>query len=154
MRLRPFLSIAPVALCVASLAGCGSGEAPPPATPKAAAAPPPAAPEPGPTESVSRAAVDAAIKAGLGKFLANVEVEPSLDGKGKFVGWRVVALHGAMWEGVDLRVGDVVTRLNGFEIERDAQADKAFRSLAVASEIRVSLLRDGKPTELRFAIVE
>lgn len=105
-----------------------------------------------PKDSVSRDAVDATVAAGLGKFLANVEVEAQLD-KGKFVGWRIVALHGEMWKGVDLEVGDVVTRVNGFPIERDYEADKAFRSLAVASEIRVSYLRAGAPRELRFSIV-
>jgi type II secretory pathway component PulC len=59
-----------------------------------------------------------------------------------------------MWEGVDLKVGDVVTRVNGFKIERDYEANAAFKSLAVASEIRVSLIREGTPTEIRFAIEE
>ena len=59
-----------------------------------------------------------------------------------------------MWEGVDLKVGDVVTRVNGFKIEREHEANAAFKSLAVASEIRVSIVRDGAPAEIRFAIEE
>ncbi len=106
-----------------------------------------------PKDSVSREAVDTAVAGGLGKFLTHVEVDPELDDKGKFVGWRIAALHGDMWKGVDLQVGDVVTRVNGFPIERDYQADKAFRSLGVASEIRVSLIRNGEKRELRFSIV-
>jgi type II secretory pathway component PulC len=136
------------------LAGCG-GSTPPPETPRHVAtveAPSPPS-EPQPKDKVPRASVDAALKAGLGRFLANVEVEPQLE-KGKFVGWKIVELRGSMWEGVDLKVGDVVTRVNGFKIERDYEADAAFKSLAVASEIRVSLIREGAPTELRFAIEE
>ncbi len=106
-----------------------------------------------PKDSVSREAVDTAVAGGLGKFLTHVEVDPELDDKGKFVGWRVVALHGDMWKGVDVQVGDVITRVNGFPIERDYQADKAFRSLGVASEIRVSMIRNGEKRELRFSIV-
>ena len=45
-------------------------------------------------------------------------------------------------------------RVNGFPIERDDQANKAFKSLAVASEIRVAMIRDGKAAELRLAIIE
>lgn len=145
-----------VAFCVLSIvtvaAGCSTATPPisgPHDTPKPAAPPP----EPQPKDGIARSMVDRALKAGLGRFLAYVEIEPSLDDKHKFVGWRVVALHGS-WDGVDLAVGDVVLRVNGFPIERDDQANKAFQSLAVASEIRVALLRDGKPTELRLAIVE
>lgn len=150
--LRPLL---PALLLLATFVACTSDPAQShaPRAPKPSAAAP-APVEPGPKDSVSRAVVDAALKAGLGRFLSNVEVEASLDGKGKFVGWRVVQLHGEMWSGVDLQPGDVVTRVNGFKIEREIEADRAFKSLSVASEIRVTLLRDGKPVELRFAIVD
>lgn len=153
MRPSRFCLIASIVLPCCAAFGC-SKEAPAAASPVPAAEAPPPPPEPGPKEAVARADVDATVKGGLGRFLAHVEVEPSLDGKGKFVGWRIVELHGAMWTGVDLHKGDVVTSVNGFKIEREAEANKAFQSLAVASEIRVSLLRDGKPSELRFAIVE
>jgi len=137
-----------------AIAACGGSEAPPPATPKPAVVEPPPAPsEPGPKESVSRSSVDAALKAGLGKFLTHVEVEAQVE-KGKFVGWKIVELRGDMWSGVDLKTGDVVTRVNGFKIERDHEANAAFKSLAVASEIRVNVIREGKPVEIRFSIVE
>lgn len=142
-------------LVVALLVGCGGSE-PPPETPRprvaAAEAPPPPS-EPQPKEKVARATVDATLKAGLGKFLGNLEVEPQLE-KGKFVGWKIVELRGTMWEGVDLKVGDVVTRVNGFKIERENEANAAFNSLKVASEIRVSIIRDGAPSEIRFAITD
>jgi type II secretory pathway component PulC len=138
------------AVTVLGLAACSSATPPSaPASPPKPVAPPP---EPQPKEGIARSVVDRALKAGLGRFLGYVEIEPALDGK-KFVGWRVVALHGG-WDGVDLKVGDIVLRVNGFPIERDDQANKAFQSLAVASEIRVALIRDGKPAELRLAIVE
>jgi S1-C subfamily serine protease len=112
--------------------------------------------EPGPKDAVSRGSIDRAIKAGLGHFLSFLEIEAALDAKGKFVGWRVLELRGpkGTWDGVDLHAGDIVTSVNGFPIERDYQADKAFKSLGVASEIRVGLLRDGKKSELRFAILD
>ena len=113
----------------------------------------PAPSEPQPKDKVARASVDAALKAGLGKFLANLDVEPQLD-KGKFVGWKILELRGAMWEGVDIKVGDVVTRVNGFKIEREHEANAAFKSLGVASEIRINVIRDGQPIEVRFAIEE
>ena len=134
------------------VAGC-AGAPPPPTTSRLAYKEASLPPEPQPKDSVSREAVDATIAAGLGKFLQNVEVDAEIDDQGKFVGWKIVALHGDMWKGVDLQVGDVVTRVNGFVVEREHQADKAFRSLAVASEIRVTLIRKGEKREVRFSIV-
>jgi type II secretory pathway component PulC len=147
--MRPFAFVAALALTA-----CGSSSPVPEAPqPKLAEAPPAPPPEPQPKEKVARASVDAALKAGLGKFLGNLEVEAHLD-KGKFVGWKIVELRGDMWTGVDLKPGDVVTRVNGFKIEREHEANAAFKSLAVASEIRVSIIRDGQPVEVRFAIEE
>jgi hypothetical protein len=154
---------------LAVVAACAGGETPVPKHPTApaadpsasasASAAPAAAIDTGPRESVTRGAVLATIKSGLGRFLAFVEVQEVLETHGRkrvFVGWRVVALRGpaGSWDGVDLRVGDIVTAINGFPIEREMQADAAFRSLAVASEIRVSLVREGAPTELRLSIVD
>jgi hypothetical protein len=156
--LRPFLShllATGLALaCGVGVAAC-SGD-PPPQTPSHLKLPPKVEPvEQGPKDAIARATVDRAIKDGLARFLGNLDLEVVLV-KGKFVGWRVVELGGpkGAWDGVDLRVGDVVTSVNGFPIEREYQADKAFKSLAVASEIRVSLIRDGKPAELRLAIID
>lgn len=155
----------PVRFCLlaiftaASLLACGAS-APPPSSGRLSKTAPSvvAAPvEPGPRAWVARASVDRALKAGLGRVLANAEVDAQLDGARHFVGWRIVVLHDEpddMWKGVDLRVGDVVTAVNGFPLERPQQADRAFQSLRVSSEIRVSLLREGKPMELRIAIVE
>ena len=142
-----------VAALSAHAVACGGSEAPPPVTPKAKVEAPAPPVESGPKDAVARSSVDATLKAGLGKFLAHVEVEPQVD-KGKFVGWKIVELRGDMWDGVDLKPGDVVTRVNGFKIERDYEANAAFKSLSVASEIRVNVLREGKPLEIRFAIVE
>jgi type II secretory pathway component PulC len=74
---------------------------------------------------------------------------------GKFHGFRIAALHGAgFWTGIDLRPGDVVTSINGLPIERPEQAQVAFESLDVASELRVAYERQGQPRELVFAIVD
>ncbi len=150
--MRAFRLFVAAPLVVVAL-GCSSEAAPPPRRPLSADVVMPE-PEPQPKQAIARAVVDKAIKAGLGHFLAYVDVEAQVD-NGKFVGWKVIELRGpkGTWDGVDLRVGDVVVRVNGFKVERDYEADKAFKSLAVASEIRVTLLREGQPAELRLAIV-
>jgi type II secretory pathway component PulC len=138
------------------LCACG-GSSRPPAAPKAApsAAVPAAAPASS-AHTVVRSAIRAAVALGLGAFLQHVDLDdqPARLG-GKFRGFRIAALHGAeFWAGVDLKPGDVVTRINGFPIERPEQAQTAFESLQVASELRVSYDRDGEPREIVYAIVD
>jgi type II secretory pathway component PulC len=55
---------------------------------------------------------------------------------------------------VDLREGDVVTRVNGLPIERETEAFSAFQGLKQAKELTVALERDGQAKKLRFPIVE
>ncbi|MCC6214354.1 MAG: PDZ domain-containing protein [Polyangiaceae bacterium] len=102
---------------------------------------------------LERRDVDAAVAGGLGRFLGRVQLEPELDGQ-RFVGFRIVELRPfEWWEGVDLQPGDIVLRVNGQPIGRDTEAHAAFESLRTASELRVTLLRDGRRRELVLPIV-
>ncbi len=136
--------------------GCG-GEP----SPKAADSAPKSAPtttaamrsKPG---TVRRLALQETIAGGLGGFLQHVELsdEPMMR-QGQFVGFRVARLFPEdYWAGVDLRVGDVVSRVNGMPIERPEQALAAFRSLSGAKEILVDVEREGQKRQLRVPIEE
>ena len=145
-----------VAAAVA-LAACG-GAAPATAPTTAAAVKPPrVAPSVAPLDEhhLARSAVRDVVAQGLGSFLQHVEIapQPVLAG-GKFHGFRIAALHDAFWAGVDLKPGDVVTSVNGFPIEHPEQAQTAFDSLEVSSELRVAYERDGQPRELVYSIVD
>ena len=102
--------------------------------------------------TLRRTDVDALVCGGFGAFLSTVIVdEHPLFVSGKFHGFRLVDLAPA-WRTSGIRAGDVVTRVNGMPIERPEQALEAFRSLSVASELRVDYERDGEPHEVRYAI--
>ena len=74
---------------------------------------------------------------------------------GKFHGFRIAALRDdSFWAGVDINPGDVVVSVNGFPIEHPEQAQTAFESLDVASELHVAYERDGQPRDLVYAIVD
>ena len=111
---------------------------------------------PAPAGTLRRSEVRQALSAGLGAFLQNVtvDVDHPVFREGRFVGFRIAELRGAGWSGVDLKVGDVVTAVNGFSIERPEQAQQAFLSLAVASELRVDYEREGQPRSMRLAITD
>ena len=146
-------------LLAIGLSGCGSS--PPPTAPMVPAAQ--AMKEPlavavaadAPTKVLRRSAVHEVVAKGLGYFLQRVAIDDQpVFVAGKFHGFRIAALNGDGWRGIDLRPGDVVTHVNGFTIERPEQAMEAFKSLDVASELRVDYERDGVPRELRFSIVD
>jgi len=104
----------------------------------------------------ARSAVDAVVSEGLGMFLRRVDIDdqPVFVG-GKFHGFRIAGLRDPQfWNGVDLKPGDVVTSVNGFPIEHPEQAQTAFESLEVASELRVVVEREGHPRELVYPIVD
>jgi type II secretory pathway component PulC len=140
------------------LVACG-GQAPPPSAPvvttKAVGT---SGKVPGsalPANAIARSSVQAVLAAGPGAFLQTVTIDdhPVFLG-GKFHGFRIAALQGDSWKGIDLRPGDVVTRVNGFSIEHPEDAAEAFYSLRVSSELRVEYEREGEPHELRFGIVD
>jgi type II secretory pathway component PulC len=157
----------PFAIAVA-LCACGAATAPavtpPPGVaqrPATTAAQVAAAPTPPPPEAaggfrLKRSAVHGVVSQGLGVFLQHVELDDQpVRVDGKFHGFRVAVLRDAkFWNGVDLKPGDVITGVNGFPIERPEQAQTAFDSLEVASELRVSYERDGKPREIVYPIVD
>jgi len=139
--------------------GCGSS-APPAAQVASAPAPKPATPPAstsapaGPLTVLHRADVVNVVNAGFGTFLERVQVEPSLDA-GRFRGWTIVDLSPpAFWQAVDLKPGDVVTRVNGMPIERETEAWAAFEALKTASSLDVSYYRAGDERTLAYRIVD
>jgi type II secretory pathway component PulC len=141
---------------VVCAAACG-GSSHPAAAPAASAAdasvtdPAPSAPQP--ITSLKRANVKATIAQGLGAFLQNVSVEdwPVMH-DGKFYGFKIRTIN-AQWA-VDLKPGDVVTRVNGIVPEHPEEADAALRSLEKASSLKVDFERDGKAKTLELPIVD
>jgi type II secretion system protein C len=138
-------------------AACAGSEQAAPVVPAPAAKAAPAAPtSTAPDHTVPRSAVRAVVSEGLGMFLRRIQLDdqPVFVG-GKFHGFRIAALRDPQfWSGVDLKPGDVVTSVNGFPIEKPDQAETAFESLQVASELRVAVERDGQPRELVYPIVD
>ena len=142
-------------LAIVVIAACGGSSAPPRAEPSRALQPASSAEPPLPSRPgrLWRRDVVATLSRGLGDFLTRLQLEPFLAG-GKFRGWRIVRLAegDALWKGVDLAPGDVVTSVNGRPIERPEQALTAFQSLAVVPELRVTYERDGARRELVYPI--
>ena len=137
------------------LVGCGAAPEAPIAAPKSVAKAPvaqPAAPRP-PQGALFRDDVNALIDRGFPQFLQQVDVEPRLV-DGQFRGWSIVNLNPReFWAGVDLKPGDIVTRVNDLPIERDTEAFDVFESLKESDALRVAFQRDGQTRLLEYKIV-
>src|SRR5262245_34823353 len=113
----------PYALAFALLAplfgACTQAEAPPPKAPAKAeaSAAPSAAPRSAPMAPghVARADVERVLRQGPPWLLRRVVPEEVIRG-GKFIGWRILSMPDD-W-GIDLKSGDVVTKVNGLALER------------------------------------
>jgi hypothetical protein len=105
--------------------------------------------------ALKRSALLRVLDAGLGTWLGAVEVEPKIV-RGRFEGWLLRSLHAgeACWAGVDLRPGDVVSRVNHRPVEKPEQAHAVWSALRHAREISVDFVRGAEGHTLRFAIVD
>lgn len=148
-------SILPAALALSVMACAESTPTPKSveATPAKASAPSGPAAAPAPITSLKRAAVKETIAQGLGAFLQNVTVEdwPVMH-NGKFYGFKIRSLN-PDWS-IDLKPGDVVTRINGIVPEHPEEADAALRSLEKARALKVDYERDGKAKTIELPIVD
>jgi len=106
-----------------------------------------------PVGSVERREVEQTVEAGLGAFLQRLSVEPVIEGD-KFVGFRLVDIDPAMIrQGIDIQVGDVLTKANGHSLEVETEAFAAFEGLRTAKEIRLALRRNGRQQEVVIPII-
>lgn len=106
-------------------------------------------------DRLRRSAVKRTVDAGLGRWLQTVLVDPVL-ARGRFKGWIIRSLPDgdSCYAGLDLRAGDVVTRVNGQSIERPEEALAVWVALPTARDLVVDFLRDGSARTLRLGITD
>jgi type II secretory pathway component PulC len=106
-----------------------------------------------PITSLKRSDVKETIARGVGAFLQNVTVEdwPVMHG-GKFHGFKIKTIN-PDWN-VDIKPGDIITRVNGIVPEHPEEADAALRSLEKAPSLKIDFERDGQPRTLELPIVD
>jgi general secretion pathway protein C len=81
-----------------------------------------------------------------------VQIVPVLDG-GRLTGVRVSAgADMALINQMGLRAGDIVTAVNGAPVDSIARGQQIVDSLRNAASARVTVLRDGKPTDITISL--
>jgi hypothetical protein len=135
-------------------------DAPAPPVPASPASAAPASAAPGCSDFVRpgvlrRAAIVRVVDRGLGQWLSQVRVAPARTGR-KFTGWEIRELYpdDPCYRAVDLRAGDVVTRVNGASLEKPDEANQVFQGLRTAPGLDIELVRQGVPRRVSLAIVD
>jgi type II secretory pathway component PulC len=82
-------------------------------------------------------------------FIQHVQVRPTFR-SGKFAGWRILGYSGPG----PIKIGDVVTRINGAPIERPDEFMRVWGGLKGRASLVVELIRDGRPLALQYRIVD
>lgn len=98
--------------------------------------------------------MDGVLSAGIGAFLAGVQVEPAFDAD-RFTGWEIISFwpDEPRFATVDIIPGDVIKTVNGRSLERPEHVQALWQTLPTAASIDILLVRNGRPFELHYAIV-
>lgn len=122
---------------------------PPPAS--GPVGPPPGAPplDPAtPAREMDRLSVQRRLGEEIPRILAETGVAPVLE-DGRVVGVQITRLpEGTLLSDAGLRAGDVLTRVNGTDIDGMATLVSLWPRLQNATELRAVVLRDGRPLSL------
>jgi hypothetical protein len=133
-------------------AGCGAATPPPDKStaPPSAAAAAPAVPALPPGQ-LARGQVENVLVQGPPWLLRRVPIEEVIRA-GAFIGWKVLALPDS-WSNIEIKPGDVITKVNGATLERPDDLFEVWKGLVTAKEIRIDYEREGAPRQLVLQIV-
>jgi type II secretory pathway component PulC len=103
--------------------------------------------------AISRTLLRAQLALGIGRFLQQVRAEAALS-NGHWTGWRLRSLFAnrADVQVRVLRVGDIVSHINGQSIERPEDFKAVWDTMTDAGELVLDIERDGRPSRLRYTI--
>lgn len=147
----PRLLVLPLCLTLAACGGADASQISVKVPARQQPAAPVARPASLPPGHLARADVDAVVmRNGPPWLLQRIDIEETLR-DGKFVGWRLLRMP-PEWEGIDLKPGDVITRVNGMTIEKPEDLWTAWTSLVVATDLKVAYEREGAAREMVFHI--
>lgn len=108
-----------------------------------------------PSGALRRQVLDRTLDRGLGTWLRGVDIEPHVV-SGRFGGWLLRSVYPGdpCYQDLDLRAGDVITRINGRAIERPEQAHQVWLALRRANALVVDYRRGPAVRRIEIPITE
>lgn len=100
---------------------------------------------------VEQSEIDGAL-ANLSKLATQARVVPAFEG-GQSIGFKLFSIRPkSLYAKIGLKNGDIVTRINGYELNSPDKALEIYQKLKDSKQINVDLKRRGKPTTLDYSI--
>jgi general secretion pathway protein C len=89
----------------------------------------------------------------LSKLATQARIVPAFEG-GEAVGFKLFSIRpGSLYSKIGVQNGDVIKRINGYELNSPDKALEVYQKLKDAKEISLDLKRRGKPMSLSYNIV-
>ncbi len=102
---------------------------------------------------VGQSEVDKALN-NLAQLSTQARIVPAFEG-GKTVGFKLFSIRpGSLYSKVGLQNGDVITRINGYEMTSPEKGLEIYTKLKDSKAVTVDLKRRGKPLSLDYNIVQ
>jgi general secretion pathway protein C len=102
---------------------------------------------------VGQGEVDKALN-NLAELSTQARIVPAFEG-GKTVGFKLFSIRpGSLYSKIGLQNGDVITRINGYEMSSPEKGLEIYGKLKDAKQVTVDLKRRGKPQTLDYSITQ
>src|SRR5262249_4993842 len=92
--------------------------------------------------------------ANIGRLMTEARAVPELDGQGNYLGFKIVYLkEGSLFEKIGIERMDILTRINGYELNSPEKALQLFGKLKTASQFTIDLKRGDRSVTLDYSVV-
>jgi hypothetical protein len=108
----------------------------------------------GPTSyEIDQSEFDKALS-NVSRLMTEAKAVPEIDEHGNSIGFRTVYLkEGSLFEKIGIKGGDVLTRINGYELNSLEKSMQLFSQLRSANKFTIDLKRGDRPITLDYSVV-
>lgn len=90
----------------------------------------------------------------VARLMTEARAIPEKDSSGNFIGFRIMYLkEGSLFEKIGIQKDDVLTRINGYELNSPEKALQLFSKLKTAPQFTIDLTREVKSVTLDYSVV-
>jgi general secretion pathway protein C len=91
----------------------------------------------------------------VAKLLTEARAVPELDASGNLLGFKIVYVKkSSLFEKIGLELEDVLTRINGYELNSNEKALQLFSKLRAADRFTIDIKRGGRSVTLDYSVVK
>lgn len=91
----------------------------------------------------------------VAKLMTEARAVPELDGAGNLLGFKIAYLkEGSLFDKIGIERMDILTRINGYELNSNEKALQLFGKLRSADRFTIDIKRDGRAVTLDYSVVK